>query len=72
MPAMQEQFKPPELMPMAEKKPEPIALSKSIEVDKIEVNKAIVKDDEGHTSVALKKQDKSRPVSSTPVPGTPW
>lgn len=68
----QEQFKPVEHIPMAEKKPEPVAIVKIMDADKsIEINKA-AKDDDGHPGAPHKKQDKSRPVSSTPVPGTPW
>lgn len=72
MPPQQEQFKPVEHIPMAEKKPEPVAIVKIMDADKsIEINKA-AKDDDGHPGAPHKKQDKSRPVSSTPVPGTPW
>jgi hypothetical protein len=73
MPSQQEQFKPAEHTPMAEKKPEPVAIAKIMDADKsVDISKASVKDDDGLPGAPHKKQDKSRPVSSTPVPGTPW
>jgi hypothetical protein len=65
-----EPYKQVEHTPVVEKKPEPVIVAKVEE--KIAEIKAVAKEEESHAISAHKKQDKSRPVSSTPVPGTPW
>ncbi|CAB3367370.1 Hypothetical predicted protein [Cloeon dipterum] len=69
-----EPFKPVEHVPVVEKKPEPVMAAKiAADAEKnMDTLKASVKEEDNQVNMSLKKQDKSRPVSSTPVPGTPW
>ncbi|XP_059485677.1 transcription elongation regulator 1 [Neocloeon triangulifer] len=71
MAAQPEPFKQIEHVAIAEKKPEPVHVAKiSAETEKsAEIARAVIKEE---SSASHKKQDKTRPVSSTPVPGTPW
>jgi len=74
MVAQPETFKQVEHVPVIEKKTEPVVVAKVMaESEKVaELNKAVMKEEDIHANAVHKKQDKSRPVSSTPVPGTPW